>query len=582
MVLVLDNAESILDPQGSSAQEIYAVVEELSQFGNICLCLTSRISTIPPACDTLDVPTLSMEAARNTFYRIYKNRRQPDLVDSILEQLDFHPLSITLLATVSHHSKWDTNRLNREWERQRTAVLRTRHNASLATTIELSLASPMFQELGPDGRELLGVVAFFPQGIDENNLDWLFPALPNLPSIFDDFCTLSLTYRSGSFITMLAPLRDHLRPKDPTSSPLLCATKDHYFRRLSVSIEPDKPGFEEAQWITSEDANVEHMLDVFTSIDTNSVGVWDACSNFMKHLYWHKPRLVTLGPKIEELPNDHRSKPECLDKLSWLFESIGNYTESKRILLQNLKLRRERGDDFEVAQTLNSISEANRVLGLHKEGIQLVKEALEIYERLNCIPGQAQSWKRLARLLSGDKQLDAAEEAASKAIGLLSGDTGDQYEACGCYHILGRICHLRGEIGNAINHFEAALGIASSFKWHNPLCLNHRSLAQLFFDENRFDDAHAHIERAKSHATNDPYHLGHAMELQAGFWYQRGMLEEAKSEALRAIDVYEKIGAAEDVKDCRALLRKIEGVTSSALDSNGELLEMVPFPMPVI
>jgi len=579
MLIVLDNAESVLDVQGTSGQEIYAIVDELSRFGNICLCITSRISTIPPYCEILDIPTLSMEAGRDTFYRIYKYNEQSDVVNDILEQLDFHPLSITLLATVAQQNKWDTNRLSREWERRRVGVLDARHSGSLATAIELSLASPTFQELGPDARGLLGVVAFFPQGVDENNLDWLFPTTSNRSNLFDQFCILSLTYRSNGFIVMLAPLRDYLHPKDPTSSPLLSTTKECYLTRLSVNIDPDKPDFGEARWITSEDVNVEHLLDVFTTIDATSVDIWNACSHFMEYLYWHKPRLVALGPKIKGLPDDHPSKPQCLYQLSQLLYSAGNQVERKRLLTHALELWRERGDDHWVALMLSSLSDANRHMDLHEEGIQQARGASGIFEWLGDTLKHGQCLIDLAWLLYDDKQLDAAEEAASRAIELFLEKT-EQFQACRCHRVLGDIYCSKGETEKAIGHFELALGIASPFDWHRQLFWIHYSLVELFFKEGRFDDTDTHIERTKSHAVNNKYLLARAVQLQAIVWYRQHRLRGARSEALSTVDMFEKLEATKDAEYTRELLQWIDEemgdlVTSGGTDNDGGLPETV-------
>ena len=563
MLIVLDNAESILDPRGASGREINAVVRELSQFNNVCLCITSRITTVPSDCKTFEIPTLSMAAARDAFYRIYEYGGQSDSVNDILAQLDFHPLSITLLATVAHQNKWDNSRLVREWEQHLTAVLQTGYNESLAHTIELSLASPMFRELGPDARDLLEVVAFFPQGVDENNLDWLFPNISNRTAIFDTFCILSLAYRNNGFVTMLAPLRDHLHPKDPTSSPLLCATKDRYFTRLSAGYHYPNSQESEAQWIVTEDTNAEHLVYIFASFGAGADQVWEAYAAFIKHLRLHKPRHTILKQTIESLPDDHPSKPECLFELAELLRSVGNHVGQKKLLNHALALVRKQGDDPWVAKILTGLANANRMLGLHGEGIKQAREALEIFEQLNDTVGRARCLAYLSMLLQVDNQLDAAIEAASLAIILLP-ERGQEYLLSQSQRLLGNVYHFKGEREKAIHHFEAALEIASPLNFQDPLFWINHSLACLFLDGGEFDHAHAYIQQAKSHAVNNPLSLGYAMECRARIWFQQRRLEEAISEALRALDVYEKLGATEKSKVCGTLVQQIEKVITRA------------------
>lgn len=119
-------------------------------------------------------------------------------------------------------------------------------------------------------------------------------------------------------------------------------------------------------------------------------------------------------------------------------------------------------------------------IGLHEDGIRQAREALKIYRQLSDIPGQAHSWQRLAWGLHDDGQLDAADEAASQAINLLT-DKDDQLPVCECHCVLSNINCSKGETGEAIQHFETTPGIASSFGWHYELFWDRHTLSELFF-----------------------------------------------------------------------------------------------------
>ena len=126
-----------------------------------------------------------------------------------------------------------------------------------------------------------------------------------------------------------------------------------------------------------------------------------------------------MRPKIDELPGDHPYKSRCMVQLLLLFGSAGNIAEEERCLALTLRLQREQGDDLRAARTSRCLAKANGRLGLFTKGIRQAKEALDIFERLGDVSEQATSLLRLSWLFYNNKQLEAAETAASRSLDLL-------------------------------------------------------------------------------------------------------------------------------------------------------------------
>lgn len=361
---------------------------------------------------------------------------------------------------------------------------------------------------------------------------------------------------------MLAPLRDHFRPKDPASSPLLCATKDCYLARMSDQHHPNPLTFEYLPWIITEDANVEHLLDAFLSVNPDSGDIWEACSRFMDHLQRYNPRRTVLRKKIEGLPDNHPFKPRLLFELSFLFGTIANHAEETSLLNHALKLERERGDEMRVALVLNALSDASREQGRYKDGIHQMREALDIFERLGDTLHHAKCSSCLARLFQRDGQLDAAEETIFKSTNLHP-EQGRELLAYESHQVLGDIYHSKDDREQAIYHYKVALGIASTSNWAPCLFGINSTLAMLYLGEDGFDNAQVHIEQAKLHALDNTFYMGSAALLQARAWYQQHKLEEAASEALHAQEIFEAHGALENLEICRSLLQEIKEAAES-------------------
>jgi tetratricopeptide (TPR) repeat protein len=307
VLLVFDNAETFLEALADrDAAEIATIIDEFGSLSSVTLMLTTRSRSLPSnlLCNHITIPSLEQYAARDAFTTVYQNSIPPAIVDRLLSALDFHPLSINLLAQVAVQNQWPPEDLVEAWEREKIRLLEVGRGKvqSLAVTIELSLNSRSVQALAVKAPHLLQIVAFLPQGVDKKNLTALLPDETGVHTVVDTLCRLSLVYYNGNYITMLAPIRLYIMSTyDDTE--FLDTVRSFYYPRLKSD--------DDGQWIVTEDINVERLIAHDLTIRRNLKETCEFCISFLRHLREHKVRPTGLGPIVQALPK-HFSSPRTL------------------------------------------------------------------------------------------------------------------------------------------------------------------------------------------------------------------------------------------------------------------------------
>lgn len=76
----------------------------------------------------------------------------------------------------------------------------------------------------------------------------------------------------------------------------------------------------------------------------------------------------------------------------------------------------------------------------------------------------------------------------------------------------------------------------------------HFTLAEVVSAKDGFDDAHTHLERAKSHVLNNKYLPAHGSLAPARSYYKQDMF---------GLDTFERLGATTDAEEARRILRGV-------------------------
>ncbi|KAG0697455.1 hypothetical protein DFH29DRAFT_149418 [Suillus ampliporus] len=376
-LVVLDNAETFEEASGSSAlSEIPTAIAEIADVPGVILILTSRSRRNAPNVRwiTKDIPPLDLSSAQAVFFQIYRQASRStaeEEIAALLESLDFHPLSINLLANAAQQNSWSPPMLLKRWNDWHSKVLDHGKGKlqSLSYTMGLSLSSPTIQNLGEDGRRALTTIAFLPQGLNSALASNLLPSVPQVDAICDVLCMQSLVYRQGDFIKMLAPIRHFVRDSSPSpDSTCLQDIRAFYYctvRRCSEARD------NYADIIISDHLNIEHVL----AFDLAHVPAetYDACGQFLRCLELHLPRPTTLAPaifNIIENPSTWMPKSNCLQQLGWLYSTLSQLAEEMKAFKVAGALYLTAGDHENVARCVIQCADIYRCQGRYIQSQQ--------------------------------------------------------------------------------------------------------------------------------------------------------------------------------------------------------------------
>jgi tetratricopeptide (TPR) repeat protein len=315
------------------------------------------------------------------FFRIYHHASRIEAEEDIkglLKELDFHPLSINILANAAQQNSWSPSMLLKRWNDRHSKVLDGGKGKlqSLSGTMQLSLSSPSVQDLGEDGLRALAIIAFLPQGLNESLASDLLPSLSQIDTICDVLCMQSLVYRQDNFLKMLAPVRHYVRDSLlAPDSPCLQEIRGFYYDTIS-SCSEERDQY--AAIMISDHLNIEHIVAFnLAHVQDGTEETYDICWQFLLCLEKHLPRPTTLARAISNIVENSSTwklKASCFLALADLYKTLSQLVEASQAYQAAEALYLTAGDPESMGYCLITRADSVRAQGRFIQSQNLLED----------------------------------------------------------------------------------------------------------------------------------------------------------------------------------------------------------------
>jgi len=298
ILLVVDNAEIFVECGPDAFRDISKMLDSIGTLSRIIF--TTRVSDTVPSnlvWSRIQVDTLEQNAAFATFSATYELEVITQSTERIIEELEYHPLSINILANAAAVNRWPLKQLEENWLCQRkSSILETAKDRyhSVGIAFEISVSCSAFDETRVLVMKLLRAVSFLPEGIHRRDLDSILQ-IDSAIKIAESICRCSLAYWRGDRLTVLSPIRIYIMEQHNIDlsyeDELITSIRHHFHSQLEI---------DPAYCAREEHANIDRIFHFDLSHQFVRARTLPSLIRFISGLNEHSPQPTSVWELLEQ------------------------------------------------------------------------------------------------------------------------------------------------------------------------------------------------------------------------------------------------------------------------------------------
>ncbi|KAF5349854.1 hypothetical protein D9758_014046 [Tetrapyrgos nigripes] len=522
LLFILDNFETPWNYKDART-DVKHFIEKIADFSSVTLIVTMRRMEGPgdiawQILGESQIPTLSMEAAREAFYQVSRKIKTEDnsgKIDHLNEQLDCVPLAIRLIAHLA--KKISLENLLRRWNELKTKILsESGAQPGKLTNVEFSIELSV-RLLDPAAKDLLGALSYLPNGVPNWNqtLSKMLPDVPEPEIKVFQLLDCSLVLEKSEALMMLAPVREYMLGRYSISD-FFCNQIEIFYVGITEMI--------------SSNLNPGEILELHT------LNLFKTFSQYQGQGGQEKAALClqTLGDKYYRVDQ---------------YSNAAKFLTEARVKFQNIN------NEYGAANCLRLMGNIHRIQSQYNEAIAILAEAKSRFEQIHSEMRIADCLWSLGDVYRMQHKYNEATAALSEARVLFQ-SIGNQIGTANCLQSQGNIYMMQSKYNEAMETLLEARVLYQSMGSQGGTADCLQSQGNIYRMQGKYSEATETLSEAKVLCQSIGGQVGTAYCLWnlGDIYRQQSKYNEARETLSEAMIVYQSIGDQRGTAECLQVL----------------------------